>query len=455
MKTHGIEDVIHLENDVMIYYNCDDFFNNKIDNTKIYIPFDSFDRNIASIIYIPNHNVFHCALENYDFNKNDMQNFAVIKKKTNIIENFPIFISDASQNEEYHFVTQNFDSFQMIFDAAAMGQYLGGIDPRNQDGDTRGFINETCVIKYNNYSFYYRVINGIARPFIMVQDALYPIFNLHIHSKNLQVFKSEELPNSLQLYNKKCIATLTRGYDNTLSYYMLIRRNEYIRDRLKDKNLEIIIFHEGNIKHEHQNYIRRHTPELNIIFIDVNNGKAFRKEKESIRPNYETNMFGVGYRHMCSFWFVDFWNFLENYDSVIRIDEDCYIEFDPDALFDDISKIAIITGKIEQDHDFVTRGMNSFTLNFVREHINPKYDFNFQIPTGPYTNVFALNLNKLRNNVILHKYIENADRSDQIYVNRWGDLPLWGQVITHILGPESLKVTPLRYYHESHNVVIN
>ena len=456
MKKYEITDVIHLENDVMIYYNCDEFFNNKVDNTKIYIPFDSFERNIASIMYIPNHDVFQTALQHYNFNKNDMYNFSEIKKKTNIIENFPIFITDVSQNEEYQFVTQNFDSFHMIFDAAAIGQYLGGIDPRNQDGDTCGFVNETCIIKYNNHSFHYRIINEIARPFIMVQDVLYPIFNLHIHSKNLHTFASSDgLINILPLYPKKCIAVLTRGYTNTNDYNKLIQRNEYIRANLRDKNMEIIIFHEGNIDQSHQSFIQTHTPELNIIFININNGKAFKKEKESINYREETKKFGYGYRHMCSFWFVDFWAFLENYDYVLRIDEDCFVEFNIDELFNDLKTNKIITGKIEQDHDFVTRGMNEFTLDFVKENMNPNYNFPFKTPIGPYSNVFALNLAALRTNVMLKKYIKRVEESNQIYFSRWGDLPLWGQAVEHILPNNWLILKNLRYYHESHNVIIN
>jgi hypothetical protein len=456
MKKYEITDVIHLENDVMIYYNCDEFFNNKVDNTKIYIPFDSFERNIVSIMYIPNHDVFHTALQHYDFTKNDMYNFAIIKNRTSIIENLPIFITDASQNEEYQFVTQNFNSFQMIFDAAAMGQYLGGIDPRNQEGDTRGFANETCVIKYNNYTFYHLIINEIARPFIMVQDELYPIFNLHIHSKNLHQFASfDGLINILPLYSKKCIAVLTRGYTNINDYNKLIQRNEYIRANLIDKNTEIIMFHEGNIEEDHQSYIQKHTPELNIIFININNGKAFKKEKENINYNEETKMFGCGYRHMCSFWFVDFWTFLEKYDYVIRIDEDCFVEFNIDELFNDLKTNKIITGKMEKDHDFVTRGMNEFTLDFVRENMNPNYNFPFRTPIGPYTNVIALNLAVLRTNTMLKKYIKRVDESNQIYFSRWGDLPLWGQAVEHILPNNWLILKNLRYYHESHNVIIN
>ena len=66
---------------------------------------------------------------------------------------------------------------------------MGGIDPRNTPGDTTGFINETCVIKYNEYKIYW--VTGddtISRPFIEIDGIEVPIFNLHIHSKNLERF---------------------------------------------------------------------------------------------------------------------------------------------------------------------------------------------------------------------------------------------------------------------------
>ena len=188
MKKYNINNIIHLENDVLIYYNTD-LLIDKIDNNCIYLPFDSFDRNIASIMYIPNHNILKEVLDNYDISKNDMYNFSSIMKKTNLINNFPIFISNISNNnEEYNFVTKNYEKIGFIFDAAAIGQYLGGIDKNNDSNDTTGFINETCVIKYNNYKFILRYHENIIKPFILFEEKYIPIFNLHIHSKNLNKF---------------------------------------------------------------------------------------------------------------------------------------------------------------------------------------------------------------------------------------------------------------------------
>jgi hypothetical protein len=191
MKKYNISDVIHLENDVLIYYNCD-VIADKLDRNYMYIPFDCYNRNIASIVFIPNHEVFKNILDNYDYSLNDMDNFSIIQKNTQLINNFPIGITDENQSNEYQFVTKNFDIFSYIFDAAAIGQYIGGVDPHNMSGDTTKFINETCVIKYNAYEILWVSYKSIIKPFIKINDVLYPVFNLHIHCKNLKKFLYDE-----------------------------------------------------------------------------------------------------------------------------------------------------------------------------------------------------------------------------------------------------------------------
>lgn len=188
MKVYNIKDVIHLENDVLIYYNCSNIINN-FEKEYLYIPFDTFKRNISSIMYIPSYELFKKILDNYDYSKNDMENFCLIKNKTNLIKTIPIFPKfNNIDNDEINFVSENFHKFSCIFDAAAIGQYLGGVDPRNDSSNTIGFVNETCVIKYNNFKFIWKEIYDIRRPFLIIDNVEYIIFNLHIHSKKLKNF---------------------------------------------------------------------------------------------------------------------------------------------------------------------------------------------------------------------------------------------------------------------------
>ena len=187
MEKYNLTNCIHIENDVLLYYNISTL-QNKFNGNYVYIPFDTYKRNIASIMYIPNCNIFKNILDKYDFTKNDMENFANIKINTRLIQNMPIFPVNFVTSKEELFVSQNFNTFNFIFDAAAIGQFLGGVDPKNMPGDTTGFVNETCVIKYNKYNFIWEIEDNIKKPYFIINDLKIPIFNLHIHSKNLLKF---------------------------------------------------------------------------------------------------------------------------------------------------------------------------------------------------------------------------------------------------------------------------
>jgi hypothetical protein len=180
IKNNKLNNIIHLENDVITYINFDTL---NITNNKVYATFDCNTRVIPGILYIPNYECFKPIIENYNFNLNDMENLA--KFNETVIEPFPIF---PIINTKINKLNKNYATFNSIFDAAAMGQYLGGIDKQNQNGDTRGFVNETCIIKYNKYNFYWILNNNLFIPHLMINDTLFRINNLHIHSKELNKF---------------------------------------------------------------------------------------------------------------------------------------------------------------------------------------------------------------------------------------------------------------------------
>jgi hypothetical protein len=196
IKKNNLENCIHLENDVLTYLNFDEIKSNFKEN-KVYATFDCNTRVIPGIIFIPNYKSFEIIIDSYNFNINDMENLA--KFNENIILPLPIF--PVINGNIVKFNKLYFD-FKMIFDAAAMGQYLGGVDPRNQSGDTRGFVNETCVIKYNKYKFEWIKINDLFVPHIIINSEKYRICNLHIHSKNLKKFiANNPIEDELIKYN--------------------------------------------------------------------------------------------------------------------------------------------------------------------------------------------------------------------------------------------------------------
>jgi len=188
MKKFNVTNIIHIENDVLVYHNLDEIiFHEK---EKILLTMDSKKRCIPGLMFIPNCNLLEYCLNHFIEKLNDMENWGIcFHKLPNLIDNLPIFIDDKSNNEK-EIITRNFNKYNAIFDAAAIGQYLGGIDPINVNGyNTIGFVNETCIFNYSKYKFIWRKNKDNCNiPYIIIDNKEYPIINLHIHCKNLKNF---------------------------------------------------------------------------------------------------------------------------------------------------------------------------------------------------------------------------------------------------------------------------
>lgn len=199
MRHHGRKNIIHIENDILVYKDLSEL--NLQNHNKILLTMDSKTRCIPGIMYIPNPDILEQCLNNFKDNLNDMENWALCYNEIpDLVDTFPIFPTDNS-SPELTSITKNFDKFNCIFDAAAIGQYLGGVDPRNKRGDTSGFVNETCLIKYSNYNIIWKPdpkYNTLV-PHLLVGANIIPIVNLHVHSKNLTKFIKY---NFIETWNK-------------------------------------------------------------------------------------------------------------------------------------------------------------------------------------------------------------------------------------------------------------
>ena len=105
----------------------------------------------------------------------------------------PLVSQRGHQTAQPEAYSQHIEAFDSLFDAAALGQYLGGVDPRNSGGaDTVGFVNESCLFSPAAYTF--EVIQdeaGRSIPHLKTATRAYRINNLHIHSKNVRGFVSD------------------------------------------------------------------------------------------------------------------------------------------------------------------------------------------------------------------------------------------------------------------------
>jgi hypothetical protein len=267
---------------------------------------------------------------------------------------------------------------------------------------------------------------------------------------------------------KISISVLTRGYDNLFNYNPLIDRNNLIFEHIIEPSklsFDVHIFHEGNISEEHQLYIKnlskpklifKNVKELseNFAFDDSKNIMNF----ELCPPNTQSSSFPLGYKHMCHFWSIDFFNYLNGYDYLIRIDEDCFIK-----KFDFIILNRLLNGEIRftspffqgQDEHYVIVGLEKLWNQFIIDNeITSKK--NFGEIKCPYTNFMMLDLNYFRNNQMVQNFLKCVDESNGIYSNRWGDLPIWGVILSTLIDENLYKESKsIKYYHSSHNKEIN
>ncbi len=206
MQQYQLHYVFHLEYDNMLYVDLLSLMPVFQRYEQIAATFDADNRCIPGFIYFAKPNSL-CCLVKYMVDVatrgfNDMEVIASFKQAhADCIDHLPIIFPEYVQQyelrstiglttrypERYMRYLPEFDS---IFDAAALGQFLGGIDPRN-GYSVPGFINETCLFNPARLHFDWQVDDqGRKIPYAYMHEKKYRINNLHIHSKNLKAFTS-------------------------------------------------------------------------------------------------------------------------------------------------------------------------------------------------------------------------------------------------------------------------
>lgn len=170
MRQEEVVDVVHLENDIAVYVSFDSF-REAWKSKRVWITMDSEARCIPGIVYLRDAGTMD----------------ELLFRTENMAENDMVTLRNmyVHHPDEVGRLPITPEEGDVVFDAAAIGQYLGGIDPRNSSWkDTRGYISPDCVINYSRYSFEWRRENDLWRPYI--GDC--PIATLHIHSKRMDDF---------------------------------------------------------------------------------------------------------------------------------------------------------------------------------------------------------------------------------------------------------------------------
>ena len=158
---------------------------------------------------------------------------------------------------------------------------------------------------------------------------------------------------------------------------------------------------------------------------------------------------------MCYFWSIDFLNYLENYEYIIRIDEDCILKKMDINIIENYKKQNIMFSSPfyqTEDDPNVIIGMDKLFNDFLKENkLQQKNKLRM-----PYTNFMIINIPFFKNNNIVQSILDKIKQTNCIFSNRWGDLPIWGYILSFFIdNAYILEDKSIIYFHASHNKVIN
>jgi hypothetical protein len=206
IEERNLQKTFHLENDIMLYCCLKEllpiFENYYID--KLGLTLDHDNRCIPGFVYVdqskPLKEFIHFLYaKKFNRKDNDMVLLAeFINKYPTYAKTLPIVPPNYSYQlglvNSYNKKVKNpsqyfkyFERFQSIFDAAALGQYLGGTHTMG----TFGFINETSCFDPSKFEYLWEKDDKMRFvPYLIFNKEKIRINNLHIHSKKLLNFYS-------------------------------------------------------------------------------------------------------------------------------------------------------------------------------------------------------------------------------------------------------------------------
>jgi hypothetical protein len=200
---------LHVESDVILLPRFD--FERINSNKKLMWANVNSDHDIAALLYSPSADESKWMASRIieelvtDPTTTDMTGLFKVRNKSpgkiDLLETLPISLEK----------NQRANTNRPIYDAARIGMWLSGEDPRNHFGFLVKHVSHVdSDVKPHNFEY---KVNEIGEVFILVNGAEWQLQNLHVHSKSIKMF---EKSNIRKLYkditdskNKKIIIEVT------------------------------------------------------------------------------------------------------------------------------------------------------------------------------------------------------------------------------------------------------
>ena len=217
MSSLNLKNVIHMENDIMLYEDARVLLEKmKEQYDDITVPRMTEQFCMATVMYIPDSDRMRRFLDYVlahilDRKSND------VNKKTNDMIMLADYLRENGKNslplinkgyidehglvnskgekapdeyiDDYFKYTENFGGF---FDPQPIGQYLGGTDRKPKGvANNAGYSNEYSYIDVSKLDIRWKQLGERSVPILVWKDREYRIYNLHVHCKELNRFRSD------------------------------------------------------------------------------------------------------------------------------------------------------------------------------------------------------------------------------------------------------------------------
>ena len=189
MQSHQIENCIHLENDVALYFDPSDKVEQLRGFARFAVPLDRV-RAIPGIVWFKDAQIAQelAAFISSRPEKNDMDSLGEFCLRKDVdarpLPTLPLAYAK-SRNLDLEKYCAGIDIFGGIFDAAAIGQYLGGVHWMNDPSKTRFFVNESSGLDMRECQFSWARNHSFRYPTIGFDEQSTQILSVHAHSKDL------------------------------------------------------------------------------------------------------------------------------------------------------------------------------------------------------------------------------------------------------------------------------
>ncbi len=224
-----LENCLHVENDVVIYFDPIKKLEAFESFARFAIPFDR-SRAIPGIVWYKDSAIAK-QIAAYIAKHSEKPDFDVLREfcdaHSEIARPLPTMpLSYAiAHNLSLDNYCQGIELFDGIFDAAAIGQYLGGVHWMNNPENTRFFVNETSDLDLNECNFAWFRNKRYRYPVISYIDNYIKVLSVHAHSKDslgvspfncVNITKKEDLITGEKLQS---IAELTISSEEVTKFH--------------------------------------------------------------------------------------------------------------------------------------------------------------------------------------------------------------------------------------------